>query len=130
MINNEIIIEKVRMSRLNRGFSQENMADMLNISTTAYGDIERGKTELTITRLLRICQILSINISELFDSVSKNDALIQLENEKLKIENEKLRLEVNYWKDSFERILMAETVRVIRQQQEQIERPRIGFQIN
>jgi XRE family transcriptional regulator, regulator of sulfur utilization len=130
MISNENIIEKVRLTRLNRGLSQENMADMLHISTTAYGDIERGKTELTIPRLLKICQILGVELTELLDLESKNDAFIQLENEKNKIENEKLRLEVNYWKDKFERAVLTETFRIIRQQQEQIERPKIGFQIN
>jgi XRE family transcriptional regulator, regulator of sulfur utilization len=130
MISNESIIEKIRLSRINRGFSQENMADMLNISTTAYGDIERGKTELTIPRLLKIGQILSIELADLLNIESKNDTLIQLENEKNKIEIEKLRLEVNYWKDKFERAILIESFRLIKQQQEQIERPRIGFQIN
>jgi len=32
----------VRMARLNRGLSQEQVADAANISLTTYGDIERG----------------------------------------------------------------------------------------
>jgi len=42
--------EKIRQARLLKGYSQENMAELLQISTTAFGDIERSKTELTINR--------------------------------------------------------------------------------
>jgi DNA-binding XRE family transcriptional regulator len=35
--------DKIRQIRLMKVFSQENMANMLGISNTAYGDIERNK---------------------------------------------------------------------------------------
>ncbi|RYY39087.1 XRE family transcriptional regulator, partial [archaeon] len=38
--------------------SVENMADLLGLSTTAYGDIERGKTDLTLSRLSQIATVL------------------------------------------------------------------------
>ena len=59
--------EKIRQIRLTKGFSQENMADMLGISTTAYGDIERNKTELTISRATEIAKVLGIGIIDLMD---------------------------------------------------------------
>lgn len=52
--------EKIRLQRLQRGLSQENMADLLNLSTTAYGDIERGKTDLTLSRLTQIATVLDV----------------------------------------------------------------------
>ncbi|MFN3850086.1 MAG: helix-turn-helix domain-containing protein [Spirosomataceae bacterium] len=129
MIQPENIAEKIRLTRIQKGLSQENMADMLSLSTTAYGDIERNKTELTILRLLRIAQVLDMDFKDLLGIESKNDAFLNLENEKLKIENEKLRLEINHLKDKFEKALLYEALRGMRQQQEQAERPKIGFQL-
>lgn len=129
MIQPENIAEKIRLTRIKKGLSQENMADMLKISTTAYGDIERNKTELTIPRLMRIAQVLDLGFAELMGIETKNDAFLSLENEKLKIENEKLRLEINHLKDKFEKALLYEVIRGIRQQQDQPERPKIGFQL-
>ena len=41
------------------------MADFSGISTPAYGDIERNKTELTLGRAKKLSTILKISISEL-----------------------------------------------------------------
>lgn len=38
------------------------MADGLGISTTAYGDLERGKTEITLSRLSAIAEALEITV--------------------------------------------------------------------
>ena len=56
--------EKIRQARLLKGYSQENMAELLQISTTAFGDIERSKTELTINRAQKIANsVLLLSIS-------------------------------------------------------------------
>jgi len=49
------------MARLTKNFSQQNMADELDITVAAYSNIERGVTELTVSRLLQISRILEIN---------------------------------------------------------------------
>lgn len=119
--------EKIRQLRQKKGFSQENMADMLGISTTAYGDIERSKTELTIERTKEIAKALNISFLELlgldFREMNHSVEKANLENEKLKIENEKLRLEAQYWREKFERLVVNEVYRVVQQQ----ERKKIGF---
>lgn len=38
--------DKIRSLRMIKGYSQENMADILGISSIAYGDIERNKTDV------------------------------------------------------------------------------------
>ncbi|MCC8407728.1 helix-turn-helix domain-containing protein [Mucilaginibacter sp. UR6-1] len=57
--------EKVRVQRVIRGFSQEYMAFMLEISQAAYSNLERNETEMTITRAFEIAEILEISPFEL-----------------------------------------------------------------
>ncbi len=54
----------IRSCRESRGYSQEYMADMLNIVQSAYANIESGKTTLTIDRLIFITTILGLDIHE------------------------------------------------------------------
>jgi len=56
---------RLRQIRQNKGLSQENMADALGISTTAYGDLERGKTEITLMRLDAIATIFQVSLENL-----------------------------------------------------------------
>lgn len=125
--------EKIRQARLQKGFSQENMADMLGVSTTAYGDIERNKTELTIARANEVANLLKINVLELMgvDLQPVDFALekLQLENEKLKADAEKWQLAAHYWREKFEQQrLVGDVLRLANQQtQPQEERKKIGF---
>jgi len=58
--------EKIRSHRLTKGYSQEYMANELEISQNAYSKLERGETELTVKRAYEIAFILGISIYELF----------------------------------------------------------------
>ncbi|UFH56739.1 helix-turn-helix domain-containing protein [Spirosoma sp. KNUC1025] len=133
------IAEKIRLQRLQRGLSQENMADLLNLSTTAYGDIERGKTDLTLSRLTQIAQVLDVSpITLLTDDVisaqvvdEKPDVLVnheletlRLTVEKQQVEVDKLRLEADYWKRKYDERIAMEVLRSMGVEQT---RERIGF---
>ena len=59
------VTEKIRQYRILKGFSQQNLADELDLTIAGYSKIERGETELTISRLSQIAGILDIDISEL-----------------------------------------------------------------
>jgi len=54
-----------------QNLSQENIATELGISIGAYSNIERGKSEVTVTRLYDIARILKTSITDLL--LSKND---------------------------------------------------------
>ena len=120
------IAEKIRLLRLEKGFSQENVADMLGISTTAYGDIERAKTDLTLSRLQSIAQVFSTSLGRL---MGEDDAITsqiqQLELEKLQMENEKLRLENQLLKEKLAGRIVIDLLR--ERTQVPAERQRIGF---
>ena len=113
--------EKIRQLRLEKGYSQEVMAEELHISATAYGDMERGKTELTLSRLEQVLQILGTT-ADVFFNASSSEKLL-LENEKLRIENEKLRQENQYLKEKFDDRVLSELYRI----GAATRRERIGF---
>jgi len=86
------VYEKIRIVRQAKEYSQEYMADKLNLDTVNYGRIERGQTKLTIKKLEDIAEILNVptrlffyeddlNYKEferkLFDTLKDNNELLQ-----------------------------------------------------
>lgn len=55
----------IRSGREARGYSQDYMAAMLEICQSSYANLELGKTNLSIDRLLRISEILDLDIHQL-----------------------------------------------------------------
>lgn len=126
----------IRLLRQQKGYSQENMADMLGLSTTAYGDIERGKTDLTLSRLHQIATALGTTATQLLSGeiavqpelypaeVVHQVETLKSEQERKDLEIEKLRMEVAYWKRKAEAVDLVEVVRNL---VVPTERNRIGF---
>jgi len=56
-----LLHEKIRITRLAKNLSQENIASQLNISQPAYQKIECGKTEISAKKLLKLSEILQYN---------------------------------------------------------------------
>jgi XRE family transcriptional regulator, regulator of sulfur utilization len=96
--------EKIRLVRVQKGLSQENMADMMGLSTTAYGDLERGRTEVSVSRLENIARLLDVPLHELLgmqpETLSEVEWLRQ-ENARLTAQNNRLQSEVDQWKSRF-----------------------------
>ena len=116
--------EKIRQIRLQKGLSQENMADMLGLSTTAYGDIERGRTELSVSRLENVAKLLDVPLPELLGidvSMSETEWLRQ-ENTRILAENRRLQNENDQLKMKFRQLFGDGIIRQLGE-----ERQRIGF---
>ena len=126
--------DKIRILRTMKGFSQENMADMVGVSRLAYGDIERNKTRVSKIRLDKIAEVLGVStedIEALGDSVSNffdqcNGAIgvnngnqnnnydnkdlqhqiekLQLENKLMQSEKEKHEIEAKYWQEKYQSV--------------------------
>jgi transcriptional regulator with XRE-family HTH domain len=65
--------DKIRGIRDLKKLSIENMAAMLDLSVLAYGEIERGKTDLKLSRLEQIAQKLGVSTARILgfeDTVS------------------------------------------------------------
>ena len=67
----EHIIEKIVQERNKKGYTYENMAIELDLTTAAYRKIETGETKLTVERLFKISNILGIPIGD-FLEIEKN----------------------------------------------------------
>lgn len=62
--------ERIRVVRVTKGLSQQNMADELGLTVASYSNIERGVTDITITRLFEIARILQVKIENILDLVN------------------------------------------------------------
>lgn len=58
---------KIKAKRKEQGLSQDDMADRLGISPSAYGKIERGTTRIDIDRLKQIAETLETNVIDLLE---------------------------------------------------------------
>ncbi len=70
--NKEILItigQNLKNARISKGYTQEQMAEQLNVSSKFISMIERGCSGLSITNLTNICKILDIEPNSLFNGV-------------------------------------------------------------
>lgn len=58
----------IRKIREPKGFSQDYMASVLNISQASYARLENEDTKVTVERLYKIAEILDSNIIDFFDA--------------------------------------------------------------
>lgn len=65
----KLVGERLQLLRLERNLTQEQMSEKLNLSTSAYCKIEYGETDLTLTRLNKIADILNMSAVELFTRI-------------------------------------------------------------
>lgn len=69
-LNRNIILlhfgKKLRLTRLAKGFTQEQLANELGVEISQISRIERGVINTSITTLYGISKILNVSISELF----------------------------------------------------------------
>ncbi len=66
------INEKIRFIREMKGWSQKEMAEKLNMSTSGYANIEKGDTNIQYSRLEQIAKLLDLKLSELTDLDDRN----------------------------------------------------------
>lgn len=58
---------KIRLERMKRDLSQENLAELANVSVRTISDIERGITDIRYTNLLQIADAFDLTLSELLN---------------------------------------------------------------
>ena len=63
--------EKIRLIREAKGLTQEQVAEKLEMSPNAYGNIERGDNDPKLSKLQKIAEILEIRLSDLVDFSDK-----------------------------------------------------------
>lgn len=63
--------EKIRLIREAKNLTQEQVAEKLGVSQSAYGDIERGDNDPKLSKLQKLADIFEIQLSELVDLTEK-----------------------------------------------------------
>lgn len=63
--------ERLRQIRVNRSLSQEQVANIADVTASYYGQIERGTKNVTVSTLEKICNALDIPLAEFF-SIKQN----------------------------------------------------------
>lgn len=64
--------EKIRKIREAKDWSQEQMAEKLDMSLNGYAKIERGESKIYLDKLEQIAQVFDIDVVELMQSDGKN----------------------------------------------------------
>lgn len=64
-MDNSSIKDNIRKVRKARNLTQEEMADRLDISLTAYRDLEKGNTNIVNSNVIRLAEILGTTTEEL-----------------------------------------------------------------
>ena len=62
--------KRLKMLRENRELSQENLANELDVSQSAYSKWESEKSDISFLNLNRIAEFYKITLSELFDGIT------------------------------------------------------------
>lgn len=63
-VNDFLIGKRIKEERHKKGLSQEELAYRLNVTFWYISRIERGTSQITLERLMQICEILDISIEE------------------------------------------------------------------
>lgn len=69
---NAQIGNKIRRLRENKGFSQEDMAEKLQISRSAYSRIESGETNSWVNHIEKLCKELDMKVEDLLINSDNN----------------------------------------------------------
>lgn len=77
-MNYRLLGEKIKKERLNRGLTQEELAEKANLSVSFMGQIERGERKLSVDTLVKIGNSLGISFDYLLQSGQrlKHDTVI------------------------------------------------------
>ena len=63
--------EKLKIIRVQKGLSQQDVADRLGLTRSAIGFYEAGKRTVDIKTLFKMCDIYNIDINEILKDIKK-----------------------------------------------------------
>ncbi len=70
----KLIGERLRKARIKKGYTQEKLAEVMDLSIAYVSRIENGKTRLNLKRLNEICTLLDTSESYILNGVSDNSS--------------------------------------------------------
>lgn len=66
----KLIGSRIHDARINKGFTQEVLAEKLDVSIAFLSRVERGTTEINLKRLSQICALLDVTEGDLLNGSS------------------------------------------------------------
>lgn len=58
----------IKLARVRKGLSQEELAELANLHRTYIGMVERAERNITVINLIQIAKALDISLDRLFDN--------------------------------------------------------------
>jgi transcriptional regulator with XRE-family HTH domain len=71
--------KRIKSLRKDTRLTQKKMAFRLDMTTNTYERIERGITVLSVPRLMKIADVLNVNVSEILNAVPNSSVIATLE---------------------------------------------------
>ncbi|MGG4409445.1 helix-turn-helix transcriptional regulator [Niallia taxi] len=71
-----VIGERIKYFRLNKGYTQEKLAEIANIHSAYIGGVERAERNISLGTLNKITQALEIDAKDLFKPISETEQII------------------------------------------------------
>lgn len=69
-IDYKVVGERLKSARVKKGYTQEVLAELVNLSVTFISRIERGSSHINLTRLNQFCELLNITEGEILNGAS------------------------------------------------------------
>jgi len=106
--------ESLKNYRELKSLSREDVADMLSMTSSGYGKIERGETDVPLSRLEQICNALGITLAQILQFEAQhiyhinNNGLVQGPGNKA----ENIHYHTDTFKDKYIEVLERENARL------------------
>lgn len=71
-LNYKLMGERLKKARIQKGFTQEQLAEKLKVSIAYISRIETGKTHVNLKRLNELCSVLDTSESYILNGASDN----------------------------------------------------------
>jgi transcriptional regulator with XRE-family HTH domain len=71
---------RIRLLRNSKAFTQENMAELLNMTTAGYAKIERGESDINLTRIQQISEVFQIPASDILKMAETGNLFVNCNN--------------------------------------------------
>ena len=71
-LNYTLMGKKLKAERIRNGYTQEDLAEIIDVSVPYLSKIETGKTNISLKRLDELCGIFNVSFASILDDTSYN----------------------------------------------------------
>lgn len=71
-VDYEIVGKRLKEARIRKGLTQDMLSEDMDVSIAYLSRIERGNSQINLKRLIQICELLDISVSEVLEGVIPN----------------------------------------------------------